>query len=798
MMNESMEERLRRHLHSVDDAPVREAQSVSTAAERIARTHRRRRRALATVSSVVLVVLASLVLWTSRAHAPSVAPAGPDARSSTTQVSPTTTAPQGPTTTTAENGPTTTVATSSGFAPIAPDPRGVASFPAAVWTGTEVLVVGGLDLQGHVRAGASAYDPASDTWRVLASPPGESPRPNPVVAWTGSEMLVIGGGEYDGTQMSGDGLAYDPATDTWRSIGQLPGFVTDRSPAVWAGTELFVWPFDQSGTPAASPVALDVASGSWRQLPTPPIGPRQQAASVWTGTEWIIWGGRSQAAELADGAAFNPTTNTWRTIAASPLAPRRVRAVWTGSEMLISAGASGGDPLTGNNELAMADGAAYDPGADSWHKISDGFAHPGFLPVWTGDQMIMFAKAGAVVYDVATDQWIDMCCSVDNGGVGGGTPVWTGSVVVLVGSYEPTIGGVTFTPPVATAPVVNTPSSNPPPPALTGAHQVVDMSFVDAQHGWMLEADDSSTSVLLATSDGGATWKAPSVDTRKAAHVKFADRMNGWMYGGDSSSFQSTHDGGATWQPVDLAQAGMIDGVQALASDGNTVTIVSGIAAADQNVNWSAATSPVDTDNFARIGIDFPQGAGPANDWSIATSGGDTWIVYNDRTVTGTGRTLNGVAAPWAPPWTDLFGPASVTATGNGGPLYALVTAFAWNGVPENQLYVSEDRGTTFRQLTPPPGIAEFPPSGLVVADPSTVVITVAQSDDTEALYRSVDKGSTWQLLASFGAGQGVENVAFADGTTAYGTSQPNPDGQPTRLMKSVDGGATWQPIAVP
>ncbi len=452
MMNESMEERLRRHLHSIDGAPVRDAQSVSAAAERIARRLRRRRRALATVSSVVLVVLASVALWTSRAHAPSVAPAVTDTRSSTTQVAPTTSAPPGPTT--------------------------------------------------------------------------------------------------------------------------------------------------------------------------------------------------------------------------------------------------------------------------------------------------------------------------------------------------------TLTPPASTAPVVNTPSSYPP--VLIGAHQVVDMSFVDAQLGWLLEGDDSSTTVLLATSDGGATWKASSVDTRQATHVKFADQMNGWMYGGGNSSFQSTHDGGATWQSVDLAGAGMIDGVQVLASDGNTVTIVSGIAAADQNVNWTAAMSPVDADNFARIGIDFHQGAGPANDWSIATSGGDTWLVYNDRVVTGTGRTLNGVATPWTPPWTELFGPASVTATGNGGPLYALVTAFAWNGVAENQLYVSEDRGDTFRQLTPPPGIAEFPPSWLVVADQSTVVISVAQSDGSEALYRSSDKGSTWQVLASFSSGQGVENVTFADATTAYATSQPNPDGQPARLMKSVDAGATWQPITIP
>jgi hypothetical protein len=66
--------------------------------------------------------------------------------------------------------------------------------------------------------------------------------------------------------------------------------------------------------------------------------------------------------------------------------------------------------------------------------------------------MIMFAKAGAVVYDVGTDQWIDMCCSVDQGRVVGTTPIWTGQVVVLVGGADPSVGGSTFTPPTITPP----------------------------------------------------------------------------------------------------------------------------------------------------------------------------------------------------------------------------------------------------------------------------------------------------------------------------------------------------------
>lgn len=93
----------------------------------------------------------------------------------------------------------------------------------------------------------------------------------------------------------------------------------------------------------------------------------------------------------------------------------------------------------------LDDGVAYDPTTGTWRTIADGFAHPGFVPVWTGTQLVLFAKGGAAVYDPATDRWIDSCCN-ETGGGPGGTPVWTGSTIVLLGSHDPDVGGSTFTP----------------------------------------------------------------------------------------------------------------------------------------------------------------------------------------------------------------------------------------------------------------------------------------------------------------------------------------------------------------
>ena len=70
--------------------------------------------------------------------------------------------------------------------------------------------------------------------------------------------------------------------------------------------------------------------------------------------------------------------------------------------------------------------------------------------------MVMFAKGGALVYDVATDQWIEGCCEGEGGGAAGNSPVWIGSSVLLVGSFDEDTGGDLFTPtpaPTGAAPV---------------------------------------------------------------------------------------------------------------------------------------------------------------------------------------------------------------------------------------------------------------------------------------------------------------------------------------------------------
>jgi photosystem II stability/assembly factor-like uncharacterized protein len=69
------------------------------------------------------------------------------------------------------------------------------------------------------------------------------------------------------------------------------------------------------------------------------------------------------------------------------------------------------------------------------------------------------------------------------------------------------------------------------------------VSFADARRGWAVGAGGA----VLATLDGGRTWRAQSSGTRSDLFdVKFFDEREGWAVGGDGVAIH-TADGGATW-----------------------------------------------------------------------------------------------------------------------------------------------------------------------------------------------------------------------------------------------------------
>jgi hypothetical protein len=272
----------------------------------------------------------------------------------------------------------------------------------AVWTGEEMLIFGyGRDL-GRA-AGPLGYDPRTDRWRELATPPTGLSLASPSVVWTGSRVLVYGGviNQVDETgaplNLPGDAASYDPTTDSWRTLAPFPLGPRGGASVTWTGNEMIVWGGQDPALPGAlaDGAAYDAGTDSWRMLPASPLVGRTGQGAAWTGQELIIWGGSTNpSTSVADGAAYDPRANTWRALSASPLAPSEPTAItWTGAELLVVGGRARGIVGPDNRYGTFVGGTAvYDPKADAWSRLPapPAVACTGQTSVWTGSSIILW------------------------------------------------------------------------------------------------------------------------------------------------------------------------------------------------------------------------------------------------------------------------------------------------------------------------------------------------------------------------------------------------------------------------
>ncbi len=257
----------------------------------------------------------------------------------------------------------------------------------ATWTGDKLVVWGGDELLcgGQISAGTntgSVYDPVADRWSATATEGAPGPRSTHLQAWTGTEVVVVGGvfqqrPDCNSTvqDVPTTGGRYNPKTNAWLPMKDLPQ-PRQGGLAVYGGGTVYVFGGDCGA--AASDcnvrgVRYTLEDDTWADLPTAgapnPVWVKGQfgtflPASLWTGNELLIWGVDEVhfqpegyfAAASASGAIYTPGTNTWRpmTKTGAPLA--NCEAAMTGSGPLFWCG----DSLYG-----------YDTKNDVWTRLPD-------------------------------------------------------------------------------------------------------------------------------------------------------------------------------------------------------------------------------------------------------------------------------------------------------------------------------------------------------------------------------------------------------------------------------------------
>lgn len=222
-------------------------------------------------------------------------------------------------------------------------PRAAAS--AAV-VGDRIIVTGGVDSNDALLNTTEIFDGTS--WKLGAPIP--TPRQMSAAASDGKLVYVLGG--RNGTSDLATVETYDPETDTWTSLAELPGRRSDLG-AAYADGRLVVAGGTSAGQVLKSVVALDLITQSWNGLPDMATARHGMAVAGVGRTVYAIGGSTgagdgpitSSAEALKLGARKPQPAPEWRNLPDAPTARLMMASTVLGDEVWVAGGMRHGENL---------------------------------------------------------------------------------------------------------------------------------------------------------------------------------------------------------------------------------------------------------------------------------------------------------------------------------------------------------------------------------------------------------------------------------------------------------------------
>ncbi|GIE95683.1 hypothetical protein [Paractinoplanes rishiriensis] len=327
---------------------------------------------------------------------------------------------------------------------------------------------------------------ASASWREMTGSP-LSPREQTLGLWTGSEVLLIGGSDDkpcppnadcppDPTPLT-DGAALNPATGTWRKIADTPVGFTFAQGVVVAGTAYVRPPYPKQDVLLAYRIDQDrwerrsvpfdpelpyhlVAAGDrlvavltsdengtapdylfeagrWTPLPDDPLGRAFGRMMVWDGREMVLFDHElipnpgAEGPSVVRAAALDLATGKWRTLPASQILSSEPWFVSDGKLVNpILGGADGGE--VGNWGRTYPDGGILDPSTGTWSALPappfEGARSAGGY----GPASAAYLGIDGLVLNAATGKWEELPL-LPGADPGGHTVVAAGTGLVVFG-----------------------------------------------------------------------------------------------------------------------------------------------------------------------------------------------------------------------------------------------------------------------------------------------------------------------------------------------------------------------------
>lgn len=269
-------------------------------------------------------------------------------------------------------------------------------------------------------------------WVETSASPLE-PRNRAQAVWNGTEVIVFGGTtqpECPVCDFAGygptlhDAAAYDPATDTWRSIAPLPDDASYLGVAARVGKNLFWMSVKDPSTNASgwdgTIYQYHSDLDSWEQMPLPGDIPLPPMMTSW-GNRLVLYSSAS-AAGTFPMEVLDPETETWTATDLPFPTSEQHQILEIGGDLYLFAFT----PSAAGTQVAQ-----FAAATSTWTELA---SRPGYaLPVAVVDGLAVapytyeMGPSGAA-YDASTDTWGDLATGKNDNvaGVVGVDSAWFG------------------------------------------------------------------------------------------------------------------------------------------------------------------------------------------------------------------------------------------------------------------------------------------------------------------------------------------------------------------------------------
>lgn len=276
-----------------------------------------------------------------------------------------------------------------------PHPRG--NHTATLLADGRVLVAGGEDESGALAA-AYLYDPAADRWSLAGSPLSARRRHTATLLADGGVLVVGGTTANGGTAYVAAAERYDPATNSWAVVASPTAARTDHGAVLLAdGQVLVLGGAHKALGKFPPPERYDPKTDRWSPAGTPTIARTSSALARLPDGRVLVAGGHVALPDgqrgrtgmgTQTGAAtelYDPATNTWHSTTALGAARNgHTLTILTDGRAL----AIGGADDVGN---LLAGAEVYDPATGRWRsagKLATSRRDHAALPLPNGDILV--------------------------------------------------------------------------------------------------------------------------------------------------------------------------------------------------------------------------------------------------------------------------------------------------------------------------------------------------------------------------------------------------------------------------